>query len=158
MTSHEKRRTDSASIEVSADPEAAFAAGADPEALVQWLPPESMTGRVLEYDFREGGRYRIALRYDDSVPDVRGKTTDREDVNAGRFIAIEPGKRIVQAGEFETEDQSLDGEMTLTWSFERAGEGTKVTLTAENVPPAIRKEDHDAGMRSSLENLARYLA
>jgi uncharacterized protein YndB with AHSA1/START domain len=158
MANQEKRRTDSASIEVNATPEAAYAAVADPKALVRWLPPPSMTGRVLEYDFREGGRYRIALAYEDSVVDAKGKTTDREDVSAGRFVTIEPGRRIVQAGEFETDDPGFGGEMTMTWSFEPTQQGTSVTLTAENVPPAIRKEDHDEGLRASLENLARFLA
>ena len=36
--------------------------------------------------------------------------------------------------------------------------GTRVIILAEDVPEGIRKEDHDAGLRSSLENLARYLA
>jgi hypothetical protein len=48
--------------------------------------------------------------------------------------------------------------MIMTWSFEAAGAGTRVTITAENVPPGISQADHDAGLRSSLENLARYLA
>jgi hypothetical protein len=29
---------------------------------------------------------------------------------------------------------------------------------AENVPPGIKKADHDAGLQSSLQNLKRYLA
>jgi hypothetical protein len=33
-----------------------------------------------------------------------------------------------------------------------------VTVRAENVPPGIDGESHDQGMRSSLENLAAYLA
>ena len=33
----------------------------------------------------------------------------------------------------------------------------KVSIIAENVPEGIRKEDHDAGLNSSLQNLARYL-
>jgi len=36
--------------------------------------------------------------------------------------------------------------------------GTRVTVRAENVPAGIRKQDHDAGLRSSLENLARHVA
>ena len=45
----------------------------------------------------------------------------------------------------------------MTWSFEPAGAGTKVTVEAADVPSSISKADHEAGILSSLENLARYL-
>ncbi|MET3549076.1 hypothetical protein ABID47_005708 [Paenibacillus favisporus] len=32
----------------------------------------------------------------------------------------------------------------------------EVTIVCENVPAGIRKEDHDVGLRSTLENLALY--
>lgn len=151
-------RTDSASVDVAADPQAVYAAFADPEALVRWLPPNTMTGRVLEYDFREGGRYGIELSYGDDSPGSVGKTTARTDVSRGRFLALEPGKRIAQSVEFESAESSLAGEMIMTWTFDRAATGTRITITAENVPSGISREDHDAGLRASLENLARFLA
>lgn len=123
-----------------------------------WLPPESMTGRVLDYDFREGGRYRIELTYDDAAPVGVGKTTGWTDVSTGRFLSLEPGKRIVQSVAFESSDASFTGEMVMTWSFESLPAGTRITITAENVPPGISQADHEAGLRSSLENLARYLS
>jgi uncharacterized protein YndB with AHSA1/START domain len=134
-----------------------YAAFADPGTLMKWLPPGGMTGRVLDYDFREGGRYRIELSYGDDAPDGGGKTTARTDVTAGRFLSLEPGKRIVQSVEFESGDASFAGEMIMTWAFDRSPAGTVVTVTAENVPTGISKDDHDAGLRSSLENLARHL-
>jgi hypothetical protein len=36
-------------------------------------------------------------------------------------------------------------------------EGTLVRIRAENVPEGIRPEDHDAGLNSSLEKLARLV-
>jgi len=39
---------------------------------------------------------------------------------------------------------------------ERAG-GTEVTIAFEHIPPGIRPEDNDAGTRSSLAKLARYV-
>jgi uncharacterized protein YndB with AHSA1/START domain len=151
-------RTDSASAVIDALPEAVYRAVADPDALMAWLPPEGMSGRVLEYDFREGGRYRIELTYGDAAAAGAGKTTARTDVTAGWFLSLAPGECIVQSVEFESEDASFAGEMIMTWSFEAAGARTRVTITAENVPPGISQADHDAGLRSSLENLARYLA
>jgi len=154
-------RTDSASIEVTARPKAVYAALADPAALMKWLPPGNMTGRVLEYDFREGGRYRIELTYGNEEPGSAGKTTGRTDVTHGRFLALEQGKRIVQSVEFESADASFAGEMLMTWTFEPSATGTSggtlVTITATNVPPGISKADHDAGLRLSLDGLARFL-
>ncbi|KYF52670.1 ATPase [Sorangium cellulosum] len=150
-------RTDAASLVVAAPPDAVYRAFADPDALMAWLPPEGMTGRALDYDFREGGRYRIELTYGAAAPVDIGKTTGRTDVSAGRFLSLEPGKRIVQSVAFESADASFAGEMVMTWSFEALPAGTRVTITAENVPPGISQADHEAGIRASLENLARYL-
>jgi uncharacterized protein YndB with AHSA1/START domain len=153
------RRTDSASIEIASSPQAVYAAFSDSAALMQWLPPGTMTGRALEYDFREGGRYRLELTYEDAAPSDVGKTSGRTDVTTGRFRSLEPGARIVQTVEFESTDVAFAGEMIMTWSFEATTSGTtKVTICAENVPPGVSKADHDAGLRSSLENLAKYLA
>ncbi|HEY3493321.1 MAG TPA: hypothetical protein VGK73_01490 [Polyangiaceae bacterium] len=46
-------RTDSASVVVHAKADDVYRAFASPDALIAWLPPDGMTGRVLEYDFRE---------------------------------------------------------------------------------------------------------
>ena len=151
-------RIDTASLVVAARADEVYRAFSDPHALVAWLPPGDMKGRVLDYDFREGGRYRIELTYSGDTPAEVGKTTGRTDVTTGRFLSLEPGKQIVQSVEFESADASFSGEMTMTWSFEALPSGTRVTVTAENVPRGISQADHDAGLRSSLENLARFLA
>ena len=83
-----------------------------------------------------------------------GKTTDRTDITHGRFLELLPGRRITQSVEFESSDQAFANEMIMTWSFDTARESTTVTVTADNVPNGISKADHDAGLRSSLENLA----
>ncbi|WP_433934128.1 SRPBCC family protein [Sorangium cellulosum] len=150
-------RTDTASLVVAAQPDTVYRAFADPDALMAWLPPDGMTGRVLDYDFREGGQYRIELTYDEAPPVGVGKTTGSTDVSAGRFLSLDPGKRIVQSVVFDSSDASFAGEMVMTWSFEALPAGTRITITAENVPPGISQADHDAGLRASLENLARYL-
>jgi len=147
-------RTDNASLAIAAQPDAIYRAFSDPDVLMAWLPPENMTGRVLEYDFREGGRYRIELTYAEAAA---GKTAERTDISSGRFLSLKPGKRIVQSVEFESADAAFAGQMVMTWSFDSLGESTRVTITAENVPPGISEADHNAGLRSSLENLARYL-
>jgi uncharacterized protein YndB with AHSA1/START domain len=153
--SFSRGRTDRASIEVAATPAAVYAAFADSADLISWLPPGTMTGRVLEYEFRSGGRYRIELTH---AAGGAGKTTARTDVSTGRFLALEPGRRIVQSVEFDSTDPSVAGEMMMTWSFEPIAAGTRITITAEHVPPGISQADHDAGLRASLQNLARFVS
>lgn len=150
-------RTDRASLDIAAEPDAVYAAFADPGALMAWLPPGDMTGRALEYDFHEGGGYVLELTYGDAVPPGAGKTTAQTDVSTGQFLSLEPGRRIVQSVEFDSTDAAFAGRMMMTWSFERLASGTRVTVTAEHVPPGITEADHAEGLRSTLANLAHYL-
>jgi len=47
--------------------------------------------------------------------------------------------------------------MTTVVTFEDRDGGTEVTIVFEHLPPGIRPEHNDAGTRSSLEKLARYI-
>ena len=151
------RRTDSASLEIHASPAEIFDAFTDGNKLMQWLPPDTMTGEVLTYDFREGGSYRIALTRDASADRHAGKTEGRTDVSHGRFLTVEPDRGIVQSVVFESKDPAFAGEMIMTWTFEPSDKGTKVSILADNVPPGISEADHARGLRSTLANLARYV-
>ena len=128
---------------IHASPDTIYHAFASAEALMQWLPPAGMSGRALEYDFQEGGRYRVELRYDEQLSTEPGKSTDRTDITCGRFLEVRPGVRITQSIEFESSDSAFAGEITLTWSFDTTPEGTLVTVIAANVPNGISKADHD---------------
>jgi hypothetical protein len=46
--------------------------------------------------------------------------------------------------------------MKMTWTLARVPGGIEVTIVCEDVPEGIRKEDHDAGLRSTLANLAAF--
>ena len=127
-------------------------------SLMQWLPPSGMTGRVLEYDFSEGGRYRIELQYVAGMRTGSGKSTNSSDITKGQFLELVPGSRIKQSVEFESSDSAFAGTMTMTWTFETGHGGTTVTVAADNVPPGISEDDHAAGLRSSLDNLAGFVA
>lgn len=134
-----------------------YAAFADGAQLMRWLPPGTMTGRLLAYDFREGGSYAIELRYDEATPEGTGKTESKTDVSRGIFLALEPNRRIVWSVVFASTDPAFAGEMKMTWTFEPGPSGTKVTVKAEDVPSGIDAADHDEGLRGSLENLARWV-
>jgi uncharacterized protein YndB with AHSA1/START domain len=149
-------RIDSASRLISASPEAVFRAFAEPAAMEHWLPPDGMTGKMLHFDFREGGSYRIQLTYAEPQPEG-GKTSEDSDEVEVRLTKLENGRRIEQEVTFESEEPSFSGVMRMKWTFEPQDEGTLVTIRAENVPEGIGPEDHAAGLNSSLENLERFL-
>ena len=149
-------RIDSASRVIAATRQAIYEAFVNPEALVSWLSPEGMSVHVDVFDARAGGSYQLTLTYevDHSNP---GKTSDHTDVSKGRFLELVPNTKIVLAGEFDSDDPAFSGEMVQTWFLEAVAAGTKVTIVNERVPEGIRKEDHDEGLNSTLENLARFV-
>jgi uncharacterized protein YndB with AHSA1/START domain len=140
---------------IPASPDAVYAAFMDPAALVEWLPPGEMTGTMHAFDGRVGGGYEMSLFYPENGSVPRGKTTAREDRVSVRFTALEPGRRIVWAVLFATDDPALKDQMTMTVTLEPVVGGTRVTFLSENLPPGLRPEDNEEGARQSLENLAR---
>lgn len=143
---------------IKALPEELFAAFLDPAALVEWLPPGDMTGRMHAFDARVGGGYRMSLFYPPGEPASRGKTSDREDMVEVRFVELAPPRRIVEAVTFVTTDPALFGEMTIVVTFEEVSGGTEVTFLCTNLPRGVRPEDNETGSRLSLEQLARRFA
>jgi uncharacterized protein YndB with AHSA1/START domain len=149
-------RIDSATRLISAPPKAVYRAFAELGAMERWLPPDNMTGTMLHFDFREGGSYRMRLTYAEPQQG-RGKTSEDFDEVEVRLTKLEDGRKIEQEINFESEDPSFSGVMRMIWTFQPQNEGTLVTIRAEDVPEGIRPEDHDAGLKSSLENLSRFV-
>ena len=139
---------------IQARPEVLYAAFMDPAALVDWLPPAAMTGKIHMFEARVGGGYRMSLFYPPNEHSLRGKTSEREDMVHVRFVELVPPRRIVEAVDFVTADPAFVGEMTIVVTFEEVSGGTEVFL-CENLPLGLRAEDNEAGSRLSLEQLAR---
>ena len=140
---------------LQASPSVVYDALIDPEAVRQWMVPEGMTSMVHSFDAREGGTFRISLTYD--VPTCIGKTDPQTDSFHGRFLELVPDEKVVQVIEFESEDPSMAGEMTITYRLRDAGDGTDLEGTHENLPPGVRPEDNETGWRMSLDKLARLV-
>jgi uncharacterized protein YndB with AHSA1/START domain len=151
-----KTRTDSAFREIAASPRKLYQAFVDAGSVAAWLPPEGMTGRFDAFEPRAGGAYRMTLTYADAE-DAPGKSSDDSDVVEGVFVELVPDARIVQRAEFQSDDPALAGAMTITWRLDPVDAGTRVTVTCEDVPVAIPRKDHLAGLRSTLENLAAFV-
>ena len=145
----------SASRIILATPRAIFRAHVDPEVLVKWRAPAGMSARLTEFDARPGGGYRMELRYMDGAG--RGKSTADSDIVRVRFVDLIPDDLIVEAAEFESDDPANTGVMTITTRLTPVSGGTKVVVTAEDVPVSISVGDHRKGMESSLRNLALLL-
>lgn len=150
------KRVDTAAKLIRAPAAVIYKAFASSDALETWLPPRGMTGTMLAFSFREGGTYRIRLKYDKSQ-DSRGKTSDDADEVEVRFVKLVPAERIEQLVTFDSDDAAFAGQMRITWLFEHAAHGTLVTVRCENVPAGIRPEDHRAGLESTLDNLALFV-
>jgi uncharacterized protein YndB with AHSA1/START domain len=148
--------TDTASRIIGAEPMQVYAALVDRDELLSWLPPQGMAARFERFDARPGGSYRLVLTYEDASSG-RGKATAASDVVEARFVSLEPGVRVVQEVDFESDDPSFEGTMVMTWQLSPVTGGTLLEIIAADVPDGIAAADHAAGMTSSLANLAAHL-
>jgi uncharacterized protein YndB with AHSA1/START domain len=127
----------------------------DARAVATWMVPSGMTSHVHAFDSREGGSFRISLTYD--TPSGTGKTTAHTDTYHGRFVKLVPDERVVEVMEFETADDSMRGEMIVTFTLTDADGGTDVHAVHDNVPPGVAPADNETGWRMALEKLARLV-
>lgn len=131
---------------------AVYRALLDPQAVQQWMVPDGMTSEVHAFDAREGGEFRISLTYSDVTR--TGKTTGHTDTYHGRFLKLVPDTEVVQAAEFETDDPSMTGTMTISYRLSDAGAGTEVKVQHEGLPSGVPPEANDLGWRMSMGKLA----
>lgn len=127
----------------------------DAQAVATWMVPSGMTSHVHEFESREGGAFRISLTYD--TPTGAGKTTAHTDTYHGRFVTLVPDEQVVEVMEFETDDDTMRGEMIVTFTLADAGGGTDVLAVHDHVPPGVAPADNEMGWRMSLEKLARLV-
>lgn len=148
-------RVDAAAKLIDAPAPRLYQAFSQPGAMERWLPPEGMTGEMVEFDFREGGHYRMRLRYKEPqhTPGKTSADTDEVYVKITKLVANE---LIVQSVAFESDDARFAGEMKISWNFTPTEGRTLVEVRCEDVPEGIRPEDHEAGFNSTLRNLAAF--
>jgi uncharacterized protein YndB with AHSA1/START domain len=140
---------------VKASPERVYRALLDAQAVATWMVPSDMTSQVHAFDAREGGAFRISLTYGE--PTATGKTTAHTDTYHGRFVTLVPNAQVVEVMEFETNDDSLRGEMTVSLTLTAANSGTDVLAVHKNLPPGLSPADNEIGWCMSLEQLARLV-
>lgn len=150
-------RRDQASRDLESTPARIYRALVDPDILVRWLPPPGAEAKIDAFEARPGGRFEITLTF---TPDsgAAGKTTASTDVVKGRFVDLVPDRSISQEFTFESADPSFSGTMRMSWALKPSACGTTVSVTAEDVPPGISQDVHEAAMASSLASLEALLA
>jgi uncharacterized protein YndB with AHSA1/START domain len=116
-----------------------------------------MKAEIYTFDAREGGGYRMAFVYTGDDPEARGKTTEQADVFKGTFVELVPNARIVERVEFQSDNPAYGGAMTIATTLREMPGGTQVQIVCENVPEGITEADHQAGMASTLANLAAFV-
>ena len=149
-------RTDCVSRVIGATPETIYQALLDAQAVAKWRPPKGMQATILAFDPRESGSFRMKLSYLDTGHTGRGKSSEHADIVRGQFLQLVPNERVVERVEFESDDPAFGGAMTITTTLASVSGGTKVTVLCENVPPGIKRSDHEAGITSTLANLADF--
>ena len=149
-------RVDTATKLIHATASTIYHAFSTADAMCAWLPPRGMTGTMLTFSFHEGGAYRMRLSYD--VPQrMPGKASEDTDEIEVRFIKLVPHERIEQAVTFKSDNPAFSGEMRITWILKAMHDVTLVTVRCEDVPAGINAEDHQAGLSSTLSNLAAFV-
>lgn len=125
----------------------------DPQAIPLWKVPDGMSCQVHSFDATEGGTFRISLTYD--TPTDTGKTTAHTDTYHGRFAKLVPNGQIVEVDQFETDDPSMQDEMTVTFTLVDADDGgTDLHAVHEGVPDGVSPADNELGWQMSLAKLA----
>jgi uncharacterized protein YndB with AHSA1/START domain len=140
---------------VKAPQAAVYRALLDARAVAAWMVPDDMTSQVHLFEAREGGAFRISLSYD--APTGTGKTTAHTDTYHGHFLRLVPNEQVVEVMEFETGNDLMRGEMTVTFTLMEADDGTELLAVHDDVPPGIAPADNELGWRMSLQKLARLV-
>lgn len=149
-------RTDRARKTIKASADRLYQSLTTEDELTQWLPPKGMTAKIENFDLDVGGGYRMTLTYD-TPPERGGKASSNEDVVDVAFVRLSPGREVEQLATFQSDDPAFAGAMTMIWTLTPVGDATEVDIVCENVPDAIKQEDHAAGLNSSLDNLAEHV-
>jgi uncharacterized protein YndB with AHSA1/START domain len=124
-----------------AAPERVWRALTEPAALCSWFWPASTFGTTAQVDLCEGGGYRI------DGPQAGLSVS-------GRYITVEPPKRLVMTWQWAGED---DGTL-VTIELAPDGDGTELTLVHEGFTDGIVRDENAQGWADCLGRLPAWLA
>lgn len=138
--------------------ETVFAAWSNPEMLGQWFGPHSHKCKVEQYEFKEGGQYRIRmipLEADNACSEEAGGEPGGDSICVGQFIKIDAPHSIVMSFTWTEGDM---GDTLLTIEFNDNNGETDIVLTHEKIPTEDLRTAHTGGWIGTLECLEEYLS
>ena len=105
-----------------------FEAWSRPEHLMRWFGPVGWPVTLCEVDFREGGRWRMAMT---------GPSGEQNEPFGGVYLEIVPDRKIVFDNAFEG---NLAKKMVMTVTFEEKAGRTTLTWHTLFMSPAMKDE------------------
>src|SRR5690606_36182139 len=108
-------RTTSNSKIVPAGISRVFKGFSDSKALEFWMAPYGMTGKIHNFNFKQGGGYEMSLFYKDT--ETEGKSGGNEDRFRTTYTEIIPHEKIVQTIHFKSDNNEFQGEMIMEVHF-----------------------------------------
>lgn len=112
---------------------------ANQDSFLAWIGPPGFTGTQADFDFRVGGAWSATM-----VSDQYGESR-----MGGRYVEIEPGRRIVMT--FKWLNSEPDPETVITLTFTEADGKTVQTFHQtpfDNVP---RRDSHIDGWNGAFD-------
>lgn len=145
--------------------ELVWKAWSDPEPFKKWWGPKDFTCPVAKIDFREGGKYHVAMH------GPAGTVFDKDFWSTGVYKKIVPMKQIVVNDSFADEKGNIVSakyygmpgtfpmKTTITISFEEKDGRTKMTLYYPSTKGIEGKmlSDMTQGWNQSFDKLAESL-
>lgn len=131
---------------IHAPAERVYQAFLDPDAYAKWLPPHGFSGKVHKMEPKVGGQFRMSF-----------STINRSWTNffGGTYTELVPHSKIVHTDHFESDDPSMQGEMTVTILLSPVPGGTRLDITQAGIPKGPSASGAPIGWGQSLDNLAR---
>ncbi|WP_430966049.1 SRPBCC domain-containing protein [Spongiimicrobium sp. 2-473A-2-J] len=102
-----------------------------PEHIAQWWGPKGMETRVIEHDFRVGGKWQYAM----TMPDGKEFTTE------GVYLEIVERKKIVSSADFKPMTEGVE----IQALFEEQGDKTHFTFNCVHATEEYCKQQEQMG-------------
>lgn len=124
-------------------PEKAYRAFLEADAMAKWLPPYGFTCEVHRLDARVGGTFRMSFR---------NFSTGNGHSFGGEYLELVANERIRYTNKFD--DPNLPGVMEVTVSLTSVACGCELSIAQSGIPDVIPLEMCYLGWQESLTQLA----
>ncbi|TCL72161.1 SRPBCC domain-containing protein [Rhizobium sp. BK251] len=134
--------------EIDAPRELVFSLWTEPEHLLKWWGPHDCSAPSVSVDLQEGGAWRNCILAPDG----------KEYWSHGRYIEIEPPRRLVFTFAWENEAGEPEHEMLATVELEDKNGRTLLTFRKRELPDDKELKLQAGGWAEALDKVAAYAA